>query len=111
MVPAEWMEVLAAWEAVEPRVKRDSCDTLKEWAKSNCLIMFFAGTGALSPVTPCFGVVAGVWLCLISPMCLRRPWSSAGKVVSLVPNKTVPRSEVFAGIEALRYAQHKIPLF
>ena len=39
-------------EAVEPRVKRNSCDTLKEWAKSTCLIMFFAGTGALFSSDP-----------------------------------------------------------
>ena len=31
--------------------------------------------------------VGDEWLCLISPMCLRRPWSSAEEVVSLAPNK------------------------
>ena len=45
MVPAERIEVLAAWEAVEPRVKHNSCDTLKEWARSISLIMFLDGTG------------------------------------------------------------------
>ena len=44
-VAAEWMEVPAAWEFVEPRVKHNSCDALKEWAKRNCLIMFLDGTG------------------------------------------------------------------
>ena len=45
MFPAERMEVLAAWDVVEPRVKHDSCDTLNEWAKSNCLIVSLDGTG------------------------------------------------------------------
>ena len=45
MVVAERMEVPAAWDAVEPSVKHNSCDTSKEWAKSNCLITFFDGTG------------------------------------------------------------------
>ena len=45
MVPSEWMEVPAAWDAVETRVKHSSCDTLKEWAKNNCLIRFLGGTG------------------------------------------------------------------
>ena len=44
-VPAEWMEVLAAWDAVEPGVEHNSCDTLKEWTNNNCLIMFLDGTG------------------------------------------------------------------
>ena len=47
IVPAEWIEVPAAWEAVEPRVKHNSCDTLKELAKSICLIMFLDGTRGL----------------------------------------------------------------
>ena len=42
MVSAEWMEVPAVWEVVEPHVKHSSCDTLKEWA---CSIMFLDGTG------------------------------------------------------------------
>ena len=45
MVPAEWVEVPAAWEAIEPRVKHNSCDMLEEWTRSNCLIMFLDGTG------------------------------------------------------------------
>ena len=77
MVPAGWMEVLAAWDVVEPRVKHDSCDTLEEWARSNCLIMFFGGTGARSPATPCFSDVGGEVA----------PWSSAEEVFSLAPSK------------------------
>ena len=90
------MEVLAAWDAVDPRVKHNSCDTLKKWAKSNCLIMFLDGTWGLSPVIPCVGVVAGEWLFLILPMCLRRPWSSVGGLPGA--KQTVTRSEVHAGI-------------
>ena len=67
MVPAGWMEMPAAWDAVEPRVKHSSCDTLKEWAKRNCLIMFLDGKGC--PLSR--AAVAGVWLFLILPMCLR----------------------------------------
>ena len=44
IIPAEQMEVLAAWDVVEPRVKHNSCDTLEEWAKSDCLIKFLDGT-------------------------------------------------------------------
>ena len=53
------MEGPAAWDAVEPGVKHNSCDTLKEWAKNNCLIMFLDGTdGPFSS-----DVVVGAWLC------------------------------------------------
>ena len=49
---------------------------------------------ALSPVTPCFGVVAGVWLCLTSPMCLRRPWCLGRAFGSTRCQTNCPGSEV-----------------
>ena len=42
---AGWMEVSSAWDVVEPRVKHNSCDTLQEWVKSTCLILFLDGAG------------------------------------------------------------------
>ena len=34
-----------AWDVVEPQVTHNSCATLEQWARSNCLIMFLDGTG------------------------------------------------------------------
>ena len=43
VVPAEWMEVLAASNVVEPHVKHNSCVKLEAHAKNNCLIMLLDG--------------------------------------------------------------------
>ena len=58
MVPAEWMEVPAAWDVVEPCVSHNSWAMLEASARSNCMIMFLDGRGALFPAIPCLGVVA-----------------------------------------------------
>ena len=104
MVPAEWMEVPAAWDVVEPCVKHNSCDTLKEWAKSFRLITLLDGTeGPFSS----------------DPVLLRCRWGAAiqdftdvfaPSVVSPAPTQTVPRSEIYAGIQALRLAPRKTHL-
>ena len=44
-VPAQWMEVPAAWDVVELLVAHNSCATLEQWTTSNCLITFLDGTG------------------------------------------------------------------
>ena len=88
MVPAKWMEVLAAWDVVEPRVKYNSCDALKERAKNHLLSLFSStGRGALSLAIPCFDDVAG------------------GVAVL-----DFPRSEMCARIQALRFAWREAPL-
>ena len=69
-VPAEWMEVPAPWDAVEPRVKHNSCHTLKEWAKNNCLICSWMERTAPFSVTLFLVAAAGVWQSSISPVCL-----------------------------------------
>ena len=94
MVPAEWMEVLSARDAVEPRVKHNSCDTLKEWAKNSCVTMVLDGTGG--PFS--------------SDIVLRRcGWGVTFLDFNDVFAQTVPRSEVYAEIQALRFAR-KTPL-
>ena len=88
---AEWIEVPAAWEAVDPRVQHNSCDTLKKWAKSNCLIMFLDGTRGLfssDPVLRRRGL--GLAVLDFTIVFCARPWSSAEEAVSLAPSKLSP---------------------
>ena len=100
-VPAEWMEVPAAWDVVEPRVTHNSCATLEQWARSDCLIMFLDGTGEpffKSSPSGCSGFHRRV-----------RAVNGRGGGLPGV-EQTVPRSEIYAGIGALRSAPRKNPL-
>ena len=110
MVPVEWMEVLPAWDVVEPRVKHNSCDTLKEWAKSNCLIMFLDGTGG--PFSSDFVLRRCGWeVAVLDFTDVFAPSLVFGRGGGLLGAKqTVPRSEVHAGLYALRFAR-ETPLF
>ena len=54
MVPAERMDVPAAWDEVEPSAAHNSCAQLETSAESNCLIMFLHGTGGPFSSDPVF---------------------------------------------------------
>ena len=109
MVPAEWLEVLSAWDAVEPSVKHNYCDTLNEWANNNCLTMFLDGTGPFSsdPVLRrCgWGVAVLHFTDMFAPSLV---FGRRGGLLGA--KQTVPRSEVRAGIQSLRLAPRKTPL-
>ena len=95
------MEVPAAWDVVEPRVTHNSCATLEQWARSDCLIMFLDGTGEpffKSSPSGCSSFHRRV-----------RPVNGRGGVLPGV-KQTVPKSEIYAGIQALRHAPRKNPL-
>ena len=79
----------------------NSCATLEQWARSNCLIMFLDGTREpffKSSPSGCSGFHRRV-----------RAVNGRGGVLPGV-KQTVPRSEIYAGIQALRYASRKNPL-
>ena len=97
--PVAWSQ-LNGWRCFRPgmrsnpRVKHNSCDTLKKWAKNSCVIMVLDGTGG--PFS--------------SDIVLRRcGWGVTFLDFNDVFAQTVPRSEVYAEIQALRFAR-KTPL-
>ena len=96
-VPAEWMEVPAARDVVEPRVAHNSCAALEEWVRSNCLIMFLNGTGEpffKSSPSGCSGFHRRV-----------RAVNGRG-VFSLVLNKPFPDLRYTLGFR--RFAMHRV---
>ena len=109
-VPAVWMEVLAAWDEVDPCVTHNSCGQLDTCAESNCLRMFLDGSGGPTSSDPvlrrckcsvvvldfadAFALSRGVW---------------EGRRSARV-KQTVLRSEVSAGIQVLRFASQKTSL-
>ena len=101
--------MLAAWDAVEPGVKHNSFDTSKEWARNNCLTVFLDGTGGPFSSDPvlrrcCCGVAVLDFIDVFAPS------SVFGRGGGLLGAKqTVPRSEMCAGIQALRYAPQRTP--
>ena len=104
------MEVSLAWDVVEPRVKHNSCDMLKEWAKSNCLIMFLDGTGASFSSGPALRR-CGCGVGVLDFTDVFAPSLVFGRGGGLfVAEQIVPRSGVHAGIQVLRYALRKTPL-
>ena len=110
MVPAEWVEVPAAWEVVEPRVKHNSCDTLKEWAKSNCLIMFLDGTGGPFSSDPVLRR-CGWCVAVLDFSDVFAPSLVFGRGGGLPGAKqTVPRSKVHAGIHGSASRHARPPL-
>ena len=104
MVRAEWMEVPAAWDAVERGVKHTSCFLSKEWAKDNCLIVFLGGTGGPFSSDPVLGRCG--WCVAVldfsDVFALSLAFGRGGGLYGA--EQTAPRSEKNAGIQALRYA-------
>ena len=91
-IAAEWMEVPAAWDVVEPRATHNSCTMLEERARCKCLIMCGWGVAVLD--------FTGVF----APSMV---FGGGGGLRGA--KQTVFRSETYAGIQALRCAPRKNP--
>ena len=94
-VPTVWMETPDAWETVETRAQHNSSDTLKEVAKSNET----GGPFSRDPVLRrCgWGVAVLDFTDVFTPsLVFGRGGGSPGA------KQTIPRSEVYVGIQAAR---------
>ena len=82
------------------------CDTMKEWAKNNCLIMVLRWNGPPpSQVAPCSVAAAGGFHRCVRAISAVRP-----RGVSLAPSRRSPDSRFTPGSRRIRFTPRRTPL-
>ena len=87
----------------------NSCAALEDWARSICLIMFLDGTGGPFSSDP---VLRQLWLGsgnVLDFTDVFAPSMVFGRAGLFCAKQTVPRSEIHAETQALRFAPREDP--